>query len=203
MSQPAENVRVRRTRKLLRDALIELIEEHGFDRLTVGEITERAMVSRAAFYRNYRDKFHLVEQVFDDAMDALLGAVADGGRARPAAERWVAFFEHIDRYHRFYAALLGRKGSPWFAAKMRSSLTDMVKEHLPAPAAPAPRPGAAAPHAAPDGLAATVLGAMFTQSIVWWLEHDRPSPPREIAAQSAHLAGAVIAAANTLPAPAP
>jgi AcrR family transcriptional regulator len=192
VSQSVENVRVRRTRKLLRDALIELIEERGFDRLTVGEITERAMVSRAAFYRNYRDKFHLVEQVFDDAMDALLGAIAGDGEPRPAAERWVTFFEHIDRYHRFYAALLGKKGSSWFAAKMRSSLTDMVKEHLPPPASPA----------SPDGLAATVLGAMFTQSITWWLEHGRPSPPREIAAQSAHLAGAVISAANTWPAPA-
>jgi AcrR family transcriptional regulator len=189
VSRSVENVRVRRTRKLLRDALIELIEERGFDRLTVGEITERAMVSRAAFYRNYRDKFHLVEQVFDDAMDALLGAIADGGEVRPAAERWVAFFEHIDRYHRFYAAMLGKKGSSWFAAKMRASLADMVKEHLPAPSAP-------------DGLAATVLGAMFTQSITWWLEHGRPSPPREIAAQSAHLAGAVISAANTWPTPA-
>ncbi|MDX6354917.1 MAG: hypothetical protein QOF98_1820, partial [Streptomyces sp.] len=155
MSRPTgpatENLRVRRTRKLLRDALIELIEERGFDRLTVGEITERAMVSRAAFYRNYRDKFHLVEQIFDDAMAALLGTVTGegddegrgGGDAEPAAERWVAFFEHIDQYHRFYAALLGKKGSTWFAAKMRASLTDMVKEHLPVSEAPRPpaRPG--------------------------------------------------------------
>ncbi|MEV6030406.1 TetR family transcriptional regulator [Nonomuraea sp. NPDC052116] len=29
--------------------MAELIEERGFERLTVGEITERAMVSRAAF----------------------------------------------------------------------------------------------------------------------------------------------------------
>lgn len=77
MSQPTENVRVRRTRKLLRDALIELIDERGFDRVTVGGITERAMVSRAAFYRNYRDKFHLVEQIFDDAMADLHGSMAD------------------------------------------------------------------------------------------------------------------------------
>jgi AcrR family transcriptional regulator len=195
MSQTAENVRVRRTRKLLRDALIELIEERGFDRLTVGEITERAMVSRAAFYRNYRDKFHLVEQIFDDAMAELLGTVSDEGAegaTRPAAERWVAFFEHIDQYHRFYGALLGRRGSPWFASKMRASLTDMVKEHVGPPAA------AAGPSGAPtsDSLPAAVLGAMFAQSITWWLEHDRPYPPREIAARSARLAGAVIAEAN-------
>ncbi|GAA5038009.1 hypothetical protein GCM10023317_93250 [Actinopolymorpha pittospori] len=77
-----ENDRVRRTRTLLRQALVELIEEHGFERLTVGQITERAMVSRAAFYRNYRDKYQLVEQIFDDAMAGLLGTMTDAP-ARP------------------------------------------------------------------------------------------------------------------------
>ena len=51
MTQPVSNVRVRRTQKLLREALIELIEERGFEALTIGELTSRAMVSRAAFYR--------------------------------------------------------------------------------------------------------------------------------------------------------
>jgi AcrR family transcriptional regulator len=54
MSQQVQNVRLKRTQKLLQEALIELIEERGFDALTIGELTERAMVSRAAFYRNYR-----------------------------------------------------------------------------------------------------------------------------------------------------
>jgi AcrR family transcriptional regulator len=63
MTQQVKNLRLRRTQKLLREALISLIEEKGFDALTVGEITERAMVSRAAFYRNYQDKYSLVEQI--------------------------------------------------------------------------------------------------------------------------------------------
>ncbi len=48
MTQQMKNVRLRRTQKLLREALIELIEERSFDALTVGELTERALVSRAA-----------------------------------------------------------------------------------------------------------------------------------------------------------
>ena len=71
MAQQGNNLRLRRTRKLLREALIELIEERGFEALTIGEITERAMVSRAAFYRNYRDKYDLVEQIFEEAMGTL------------------------------------------------------------------------------------------------------------------------------------
>src|SRR5439155_10121759 len=113
MSQPEKNVRLRRTQKLLREALVVLIEERGFDALTIGELTERAMVSRAAFYRNYQDKYDLVDQIFQEAMSTLLGAVGDLGREHPP-EIWVRFFEHIAEYERLYRVLLGRKGSTWF-----------------------------------------------------------------------------------------
>ena len=97
LTQPADNLRIRRTQKLLGDALVELIEERGFEALTVSEITERALVSRAAFYRNYQDKYDLVEKIFDEAMGKLLSAVGDLGQEHPA-EIWVAFFEHIASY---------------------------------------------------------------------------------------------------------
>src|SRR5215471_14984479 len=132
MTQSASNLRMRRTQKLLREALIELIEERGFDSLTVGELTERAMVSRAAFYRNYQDKYALVEQIFEEAMSGLLAAVGDLGREHPP-EIWVMFFEQIAQYERLYRALLGKKGSPWFVWKMRGALAGLLKErgHLP------------------------------------------------------------------------
>src|SRR5260370_23568292 len=127
MTQPESNLRVRRMQKLLREALVELIEERGFEALTIGEITERALVSRAAFYRNYQDKYALVEQIFEEAMSALLGAVGGLGQEHPA-EIWATFFEHIAHYERLYRALLGSKGSPWFVRKMRTALSSLVKE---------------------------------------------------------------------------
>jgi AcrR family transcriptional regulator len=191
LPQQTDNLRVRRTRKLLRAALIELIEERGFDRLTVGEITERAMVSRAAFYRNYNDKFHLVEQIFDEAIGALVGTMSDD--ERPVRERWVSFFEHISEYHRLYGALLGKTGSPWFANRMRATLADIAKQHMPdAPVSPA--------HPPATGLVPTLLSAMFVQTITWWLENDRPSTPHQIADQSSKLAAAILTEASSWPA---
>src|SRR6266702_4673383 len=125
MTQQGKNLRLRRTQKLLREALIALIEERGFEALTIGELTERAMVSRAAFYRNYQDKYELIEQIFEEAMRALLAAVGFLGREH-TTEMWVTFFEHIAAYERLYRALLGPKGSPWFVWKMRAALADLV-----------------------------------------------------------------------------
>ncbi|MBE1591259.1 TetR family transcriptional regulator [Nonomuraea angiospora] len=50
---------------------------------TVGEITERAVMSRAAFYRNYRDKYHLMEKILNEAIEALLGSMGDDDEPSP------------------------------------------------------------------------------------------------------------------------
>jgi AcrR family transcriptional regulator len=170
----------------LREALVGLIEERGFDRVTVGAITERAMVSRAAFYRNYRDKYQLVEQIFDEAMAEVRGHVADGDTDSRRAG-WAAFFGHVDQYHRLYAALLGARGSAWFASRMRSALAEMTAPHFP-------------PDTALPGLLPALLSAVFVESIVWWLANDRPVPAAEIADRSADLAGAMSGEASGWPA---
>jgi AcrR family transcriptional regulator len=194
MTQPAANLRVRRTQKLLRDALIELIEERGFDALTVGEITERAMVSRAAFYRNYQDKYDLVEQVFAEAMQALLNAVSEPETAH-SPQIWVRFFEHIAEYDRLYRALLGRKGSPWFVLKMRASLVDLVKEFG---RLPLRLPTAAPPiYPASDEFVPNLVATMLVEAITWWLEQGRPYLPQEIANRCVLLASAIFKETST------
>src|SRR6266550_1362766 len=194
MTQPVSNVRVRRTQKLLREALIALIEERGFEALTIGELTERAMVSRAAFYRNYQDKYDLVEQIFEEAMSALLGAVGDLGREHPA-EVWVKFFEHIAEYERLYRALLGRKGSPWFVRKMRAALSGLVNERGRLPHGP--DASSRAVHTFSDEFVPDLVSTMFVEAITWWLEQGKPYTPREIATRSALLASALFKEAST------
>src|SRR5260221_1361519 len=194
MTRQVSNLRVRRTQKLLREALVELIEERGFEALTIGDIAERALVTRAAFYRNYRDKYDLVEQIFAEAMSALLNAVGEIGTEHPP-EIWVTFFEHIAEYERLYRALLGRKGSPWFVRKMRAALSGLVKErgHLPHGPIASARPV----HTFSDEFVPDLVSTMFVEAITWWLEQGRPYTPREIATRAALLASALFKEAST------
>jgi AcrR family transcriptional regulator len=188
MTQPASNLRVRRTKILLREALIALIEEQGFDALTVGELTERAMFSRAAFYRNYQDKYDLVEQIFEEAMSKLFEGIGKHGQEHPA-DVWVRFFDHIAEYHRLYRALLGEKGSPWFVRKMRARLAELIKAR-----------GAHPPHSAhlfSDTFVPDLVAAMFVEAITWWLEQGEPYPPKELVTKTASLASAVFRKAST------
>jgi AcrR family transcriptional regulator len=194
MSQQVKSLRVRRTQKLLREGLIELIEERGFDALTVGELTERAMVSRAAFYRNYHDKYDLVEQIFAEAMQVLFHAVGEPATEHPP-RIWVKFFEHIAECERLYRALLGRKGSPWFALKMRATMATLVKELQRLPVA---QPGAERPVSTEeDEFIANLVATMVVEAITWWLEQGRPYSPQEITRRCTVLVSAIFKETST------
>ncbi len=199
MTQKADNLRVKRTRILLREALIALIEERGFNTLTVGELTERAMVSRAAFYRSYQDKYDLVEQIFEEAMSTLFNAIGEFGREHPA-DVWVRFFEQIAQYDRLYRALLGKKGSPWFVQKMRARLAELIKEHGSVEGSHGPGMSEHAAHLAhpfSDTFVPDLVAAMLVEAITWWLEQGQPYTTRELATKTALLASAVFREASS------
>ena len=201
MTQKADNLRVKRTKILLREALIALIEERGFTTLTVGELTERAMVSRAAFYRSYQDKYDLVEQIFEEAMSTLFHAIGEFGREHPA-DVWVRFFEQIAQYDRLYRALLGKKGSPWFVQKMRERLAELIKEHGSVEDPQGPSMSAQVPHPAhpfSDLFVPDLVATMIVEAITWWLEQGQPYTPKELATKTALLASAVFREASTWP----
>jgi AcrR family transcriptional regulator len=193
MSQPPKDLRVKRSQKFVREALIDLIEERGFDALSVGEITERAMVSRATFYRIYQDKFDLVEKIFAEAIQALFDAVSKSDDEHPP-QIWVRFFEHIAEYERLYRALLGRKGSPWFVLKMRASLVELVKEYEQHPHL---QRTAQAREPLLSDYVREVIATMMVETITWWLEKGRPTSPDEMAWRCASLASAIFKETST------
>jgi len=58
-----EDPRVTRTRGLLVQSFNDLLNEKGFDRVTVQDIADRAQVNRATFYSHFRDKYVLFDYV--------------------------------------------------------------------------------------------------------------------------------------------
>jgi AcrR family transcriptional regulator len=71
--------RVRRTRKLLQDALLALLAEKSFDDITVQDIAERSTINRATFYTHYVDKYDLFSSYTRDWFrDALHKRLPDG-----------------------------------------------------------------------------------------------------------------------------
>lgn len=66
--------RVKRTRQLLVQALMELVEEKPLDHITVADIAARAEVNRATFYAHFEDKNALMNAMVRDNFQARLDA---------------------------------------------------------------------------------------------------------------------------------
>ncbi|KRL01499.1 TetR/AcrR family transcriptional regulator [Liquorilactobacillus capillatus] len=59
------NPQVRRTHEWTFEALILLLQEKEFDKITIKEITNKAGIARQTFYRNYSDKDDIVQKYID------------------------------------------------------------------------------------------------------------------------------------------
>ena len=70
-TEKKEDRRVRRTKKLLSQGLIELMQHKQVKDITVRELAERVDVNRGTFYLYYRDIFDLLERLEEDLFEQL------------------------------------------------------------------------------------------------------------------------------------
>ena len=64
------DARVRYTRRVLKEALLSLLEKKPVNKITVKEVCELAQLNRATFYAHYSDCFALLESIEDELVEA-------------------------------------------------------------------------------------------------------------------------------------
>ena len=69
--QKKEDRRVRRTKKMLTQALMQLMQEKQIKEITVKELTDLADMNRGTFYLYYRDVYDMLEKLEDSMFEAL------------------------------------------------------------------------------------------------------------------------------------
>lgn len=69
------DLRVKRTHKMIIEAFFLLVEEKGYDCITIQDIADEAMINRATFYAHFKDKQDLYEQIFDFAINAFTSVI--------------------------------------------------------------------------------------------------------------------------------
>jgi AcrR family transcriptional regulator len=183
-----EDLRVRRTRKLLQTALMELTIQKGFDSVTVKDICEQAMVNRATFYRHYVDKYDLLDQYMNELSELL-----DQSQGVPSIdspngppEGLVRMLEHLRNHADFYRAMLGPKGYPLFAERIRFYIEKRMRHSLPANPIP---PDAGQP---PLEMMLRSISSAGLGAILWWLEKDMPVTSEQMATWAVQISNAVF-----------
>jgi len=179
MADKSADLRVRRTDKLLWEALMAELSERAFDEITVKDICERAMVHRTTFYKHYEGKDALLKQGIRQMYSAL---VADEEHLPPSAfsvehppAYFVRLFEHAARHRPFYRQMLREERIGSFQKLLRDYIVD-------AASARARKSPASARHlGAPLTMHAQFVAGAVVALLAWWLENDMPLSPRQMA----------------------
>jgi AcrR family transcriptional regulator len=132
--QPVVDRRILRTKEAIQNALIGLIEEKGFEALTVAEITTRANINRGTFYLHYQDKYDLVEktvaEIIRDFKEIVLQAdpfkISDFYDSVEPLPVIIAFFEYLKDHAPLLHAVLGIKGNISIQAQMKKAIESNI-----------------------------------------------------------------------------
>ncbi len=118
------------TRQNIIDAFWMLYCEKRIDKITVADITLKAGYNRSTFYEYFAD----VYDVLDQLEQSLLPNIEELPPLKPSSELDVQpidmFIKLYSNSRKYYVVLLGEKGDPAFAGKIKNGIKEKLKEQL-------------------------------------------------------------------------
>lgn len=170
MSHNLNDPRVRKTRRSLRNALIQEILKKGYDAVSIQDIVNEAETARITFYRHYSDKEELLQDCLNGLYEELSERTEKNIRADPSPLLpTLMFFRHLEEQEQLYRILFLSRGSQTVMAKMKFLLTQRIIEAVQLFDAPERPP-------IPDEIIAYHMVNGHLGLGVWWLENDKPYP---------------------------
>jgi AcrR family transcriptional regulator len=162
--------RVKRTQKLLARALIALTLEKGYAAITIRDITDRAEIGYATFFRHYHDKDALLKDVVDVVLDDLTGLIKVPMSETSHELTGRLIFRYVEEHSEVVHVLLSSRGSTALVKKIVEAGTQSVFNQN----APVAR------STVPPEIAAYHLVTSTIALIQWWVEHDMPYPSEQM-----------------------
>jgi AcrR family transcriptional regulator len=183
--------RISRTRRSLREALFALVLERGYDAVTIEDITEKADLGRTTFYLHYRDKEDLLMESLRELVDDLIGQlsrlpwvhytsrIGEAPSGGMLVEAITLTFRNVEQNASLYRLIFRGEGTYSAIQRLREiiiqAITDLLHE------LERSEKLALNPQVPLEVYLHSLAGA-WIGLVTWWLEHDMPYPPEEMAA---------------------
>lgn len=132
MTQKKTDLRILKTRKAIKIAFLTLIHTKGYERMTIQDIADEAMINRNTFYLHYVDKIDLMESLCQDSIAQLNVCInlemKDVDEMNKALFTTILAetFRVIESDFVFFKALLSENGYPNFANHLKESLKNLM-----------------------------------------------------------------------------
>lgn len=183
--------RVQRTRQLLRVALFSLIQERGFEALSVQDIIDRANVGRATFYAHFDNKEDLLVSGFESLRASLREGQREARLRGNVEERVFAFSQemlmHAGEHRELFQAMAGKRSGAMVESIMHKLLVDLVRDDV---KEMLPRGDAHTQEA----LVQFIAGGLFGM-LMWWLRGKMRASVEDLNAVFRQLAIPAVKAA--------
>lgn len=131
---PKIDRRIKRTRHLLRDALMRLVQTKSYDEITIQDITDEADIARTTFYLHFKDKdgllFDMMREMYDLLTLEVDGLPPDVFLASNEEDCYSEDFKHVLEYADFYRVMLSGQGSPVFLFQVQDYLAMVMQKSL-------------------------------------------------------------------------
>jgi AcrR family transcriptional regulator len=167
-----EDPRVTRTRQLLLQAFMALMNEKSFQSITVQDITERATVNRVTFYAHFQDKYALLEYTIREMIQQRLHSQLPEGSdycSANLARLIQTVCEFLDEMGRHCPPPYGQL-EPLMEKQIKAEIYEILRGWL-ADKTPGGLPGPTTPEQAAMVASWAIYGAA-TQ----WLQQERREP---------------------------
>ncbi len=131
MLEQKEDRRIQRTRLTLRSALVSLIQERGFEALTVQDIIDRANVGRSTFYAHFKSKEDLLAGGIEMLGLSLKRLQMEAlGKSRSSEELFPfsrELFAHAEEHLEVFRAMMGKRSGGIVQQHLHRMLVDLVR----------------------------------------------------------------------------
>jgi AcrR family transcriptional regulator len=171
--RPTSDRRVRKTRVSLIQALVELVLEKRYDKITIQDLLNRADVGRSTFYAHYRGKDDLLLRSFEGMLEGLDQALEPDAVGRPRLAPVRELFDHVSEFQPFLAALVRARMAERLYHTGAACMSRAIERRL------AALPGAAA-DAVPPAIRAQALAAVMFALLRLWVDHSPMYSPEQM-----------------------
>ena len=100
------DARKRRTKAALRQALLAVLEEKPFDQVAIRELSKRADVGYATYFRHYPTKEALLHEVVGEEIEGLLITCLPMLKSDDTSQSTLVFCQHVSDHRKLWSALL-------------------------------------------------------------------------------------------------
>lgn len=166
--------RVRRTRALLLQGLIQLMKEKDIKDISVKELSDLVDINRGTFYLHYNDIYDMVnkieEELFIEFNQILNKDLTSSNQLTPPKETLLDIFSLLERHRELAQVMIGPHGDLAFVNHLKTLVKDRLQYVLDSS------------HSSQDYeyyYAFIVSGCIGIFDI--WLNHPNPRTPEEMA----------------------